>query len=269
MKTFEDRVAVVTGAASGIGRALSERFAAERMRVVMADVDAERLEESVSALAESGAAVIGVPTDVGSAEAVDELAARAVERFGAVHVLCNNAGVSTPGRAWEIGLDDWDWILRVNLWSVIHGIRSFVPRMIERGEPAHIVNTASIAGLLGFSIAPPYIGTKFAVVGLSEVLRHQLTDAGVPIGVSVLCPGTVKTNLGVNSNRFRPSGTTSARTPDATEAPISPDEVAAIVLQAIRDDRFWILTHPEYRELVVQRARAIATDGELVLPPII
>jgi NAD(P)-dependent dehydrogenase (short-subunit alcohol dehydrogenase family) len=187
-----DEVAVVTGAASGIGFALCEAFAAAGMRVVLADVHPAALEAAAERL---GGDVLAVPTDVTSWDAVDELEARAVERFGNVHVLCNNAGVQLPGVTWKFTHAEWEWVLGVNWGGVVHGIRSFVPGMVAHGEPGHIVNTASLGGLIAFPGLAPYTAAKHAVVGLSEVLAHDLHAAGSAISVSVLCPGSVHTSL--------------------------------------------------------------------------
>jgi NAD(P)-dependent dehydrogenase (short-subunit alcohol dehydrogenase family) len=171
MEELHGRVAVVTGAASGIGLALCERFAAEGMRLVMADVDPARLEESVGELKEaSGADVIAVPADAASWDSVEALALRAFAEFGAVHVLCNNAGVTRLAKTWELTLEEWRWVLGVNLDGVFHGIKAFVPRMIEKGEPGHVVNTASVSGLMPYQGVAAYAASKYGAVGLSETL---------------------------------------------------------------------------------------------------
>jgi NAD(P)-dependent dehydrogenase (short-subunit alcohol dehydrogenase family) len=192
MDELDGKVAVVTGAASGIGLALAERFAAEGMRVVMSDVDAARLEQAAASI---DGEVEHLRADVSRREDVEALAARATERFGAVHVLCNNAGVTRPGRGWEFTREQWEWVLGVNLWGVVHGVNAFVPAMIDRGEPAHVVNTASLSGLLAWPQLSLYATTKAAVVGFSESLALDLRAEGAPIGVSVLCPGPTRTSF--------------------------------------------------------------------------
>jgi NAD(P)-dependent dehydrogenase (short-subunit alcohol dehydrogenase family) len=194
MEDLNGKTAVVTGGASGIGSAMAERFAAEGMRLVLADVEPDALEGAVKRLSDTGAEVLAVPTDVADAVAVDTLAEATFDRFGTAHVVCNNAGVVVGGPGWEIPLAEWEWILGVNLWGVIHGIRSFVPRLVEQGE-GHVVNTASIAGLGPLPFSAPYTATKHAVVGISASLFHELALSGSPVGVTVLCPGFLSTNL--------------------------------------------------------------------------
>jgi NAD(P)-dependent dehydrogenase (short-subunit alcohol dehydrogenase family) len=274
MRDLRGKVAVVTGAASGIGRAMAERFAREGMKIVLADVQEGALGEAREAIARSGAEAIAVPTDVAKWEAVDALARRTVEAFGAAHVVCNNAGVAVGGLAWETTQAEWEWTFGVNLWGVVHGVRAFVPRMIAQGE-GHVVNTASVAGL----VAPPgmsaYCATKHAVVGISECLHHDLTIAGhiAKVKVSVLCPGWVKTNIH-ESDRNRPAS--AARPAGAGYSPqqqmmlqmvraaiaggMPPEEVADHVLRAILEERFWILTHPKMKKSVERRVRGIVED---------
>jgi NAD(P)-dependent dehydrogenase (short-subunit alcohol dehydrogenase family) len=262
MKDFGGRVAVVTGGASGIGLAMAQRFSAEGMKVVLADVEEKALDRAVAQLSEGGADVLGVVADVSDAQAVAELRDRALSAYGKVHVVCNNAGVGGGGMLWETSIEDWHWILGVNLWGVVHGIRTFVPLMIEQGEPAHVVNTASIAGLL----SPPGIGiynaTKHAVVALSETLHIELLMRGAPVKVSVLCPAWVRTNI-ADAERNRPEALqprTQALGPEvemvdqamrqviATGMP--PEEVAGQVLEAIRNEQLYVLTHPQFGKIV-------------------
>jgi NAD(P)-dependent dehydrogenase (short-subunit alcohol dehydrogenase family) len=261
MDALAGKVAVVTGAASGIGLGLCERFADEGMRIVMADVDAARLDAAAEQLA-ARADLLAVRTDASRWEDVAELARRAHDRFGAVHVLCNNAGVTRPGVTWEHTLEDWDWVLGVNLRGVIHGIRAFVPAMIERDEPAHVVNTASIGGLVAFPGITIYTASKYAVVGLSEGLLHDLREAGAPVGVSVLCPGPTATLFREHSRQLGPGPTNGEPAPANTGLPAA--EVAAQTVDAIRGDRFWILTHPEYRETIEERHRSLVEGGDAV-----
>lgn len=254
---------MVTGAADGIGYALCRTFAQAGMRIVMADIDGARVGEAAARLgAETGAEVLPVPTDVADWAQVQDLRRRAVERFGPVHVLCNNAGVSLVAPAWEIPLEEFDWMLRVNLWGVLHGIKAFAPGMIEAGEPGHIVNTASIGGLLGFPYIGAYSCSKFAIVGLSESLYLDLRAARAPIGVSVLCPGATATNLAQNTAALRPNGNRAAveDPPDAAKATAA--EVAAQVRTAIEADRFWVLTHPGYEEALRSHHRSIETGED-------
>jgi NAD(P)-dependent dehydrogenase (short-subunit alcohol dehydrogenase family) len=264
MDDLNGKVAVVTGAAGGIGLALCERLAAEGMRVVLADVDAGRLAAAAERL--GSADVLAAPTDVGSWESVRALERAAVERFGAVHVLCNNAGVSLPAkRVWKVGLDDLDWMLRINLWGVVHGIKAFVPGMIERGEPAHVVNTASISGLLGFAAIGGYAASKFAIVGLSESLLHDLRARDAPVDVSVLCPGWTATGLGENSRRLRPEAGADGDMP--ADGALAPEQVADMVVAAIGERRFWILTHPGYADALERRQRTIVGGDEQIVAP--
>jgi NAD(P)-dependent dehydrogenase (short-subunit alcohol dehydrogenase family) len=263
---LRERVAVVTGAAGGIGYALCERFAAEGMHVVLADVSAAAVTTAAERLAaESGAETLAVPTDVTRWEEVDELERRTLERFGAAHVLCNNAGVQMPGKAWEFTRAEWEWLLGVNLGGVVHGIASFLPGMIARGDPGHVVNTASIGGLLAHPRTAMYTASKYAVVGLSETLAHDLAAEGSPIGVSVLCPGGTVSMLRENSAALRPGGEDGRPVPLVTHRDRIPAvDVAAAVVDAIREDRFWILTHPVYNDLILERAAGIVETGALV-----
>jgi NAD(P)-dependent dehydrogenase (short-subunit alcohol dehydrogenase family) len=274
MRELRGKVAVVTGAASGIGRALAERFAREGMRIVLADVEEKPLAEARDALAATGAEAIAVPTDVSHRAQVDTLAARAFDAFGAAHVLCNNAGVVAGGPTWEVALEDWEWVLGVNLWGVVHGMRAFVPRMIAQGE-GHVVNTASIAGILSAPFSAPYCATKHAVVAISECLHHDLetTQAG-KVKVSVVCPAWVKTNI-ADAARNRPPALSratggGARSPQAealdgmlraaVAGGIEPADVAEQVLAAIVEERFWVLTHPKTKKAVERHTRDILED---------
>jgi NAD(P)-dependent dehydrogenase (short-subunit alcohol dehydrogenase family) len=266
MDELRGRVAVVTGGASGIGYALCELFAREGGLVVMSDVAEDRLDEAARQLeAATGTEVLGVQTDVTRWEDVERLAARALERFGAVDVLCNNAGVQRDGYTWEFSLDEWQWVLGVNLWGTIHGIKAFLPAMLERGEPAHAVNTASIGGLVAFPRLAMYAAAKAGVIGLSETLHNDLRERGAPIGVSVLCPGPTMSGLREHSRSLHPGGADDAPISLVTHVERTPaTEVAAQVLDAIRTGRFWVLTHPEYNELIERRFRGLLQTDEVV-----
>jgi NAD(P)-dependent dehydrogenase (short-subunit alcohol dehydrogenase family) len=218
MKEFKDKVAVITGAASGIGRALAERCAHEGMKVVLADVDVDALTATEAALNATGAPVLAVVTDVSKAQDVDALAQRTLSAFGGVHLLCNNACVWAGISAWDTSLSDWEWVLGVNLWGVIHGVHAFVPVMLAQGTAGHIVNTASMAGLLTGRGPAVYRVSKHAVVALSEMLYHQLAQRGAHVKVSVLCPGGVDTQI-LDAARHRP-----AHLPAA--GPLRPEEEA-------------------------------------------
>jgi NAD(P)-dependent dehydrogenase (short-subunit alcohol dehydrogenase family) len=248
---------------------MAERFAAEGMKVVLADVEREALGRVHAALTAAGATALAVPTDVTDAASVEVLATRAIEAFGAVHVLCNNAGVVAGGLIWEVTPADWEWVVGVNLWGVVHGVRTFVPRMLAQDTPCHIVNTASMAGLVSSPLNGIYNVTKFGVVALSETLHYDLGMVGAKIGVSVLCPGWVNTRI-ADAERNRPAALPAvAREPtpqqQAMEAAIRqlladglpPTEVAAHVVRAIREERFYILTHPDWKHMIRRRMEDI------------
>jgi NAD(P)-dependent dehydrogenase (short-subunit alcohol dehydrogenase family) len=253
MKDLSKRVAVVTGAASGIGFAMCERFAADQMSIVMADIEGGPLQEASEKIRSLGVEVLARTVDVSVAAAVEELAIETFATFGATHVLCNNAGVGGGGVQATLSVAEWDWVLGVNLHGVIHGIASFLPRMLASGEEGHIVNTASMAGHLAFAGMGAYNASKYAVVGISESLFAEL--AGTNIGVSALCPGWVNTRIG-ESGRNRPASVPErvARPDDAARsefiaavlaAGLSPMEIANMVHHAITTNRFWIFSHPE------------------------
>lgn len=268
---FAGRVAVVTGAASGIGLGLARGAAARGMRVVVADVDEAALDAAASELADAGADVEAVIVDVSHAADVERLAERAFAAFGGVHLLCNNAGVGAGSSAWTSTYADWEWVLGVNLWGVIHGLRTFVPRMLERGELGHILNTASVAGLLPYFHSAPYQVSKHGVVALSEQLYYSLRHARADVGVSVLCPAWVRTQL-VEHAQVRPADLQSL---DADEPPseadrramaqlqrlvesgIEPSELAEAAFQAIADGTFYIRTETDFDEAIRARMQAI------------
>jgi NAD(P)-dependent dehydrogenase (short-subunit alcohol dehydrogenase family) len=248
-------VAVVTGGASGIGRAMAERFARERAKVVVADIDARALAAVVDSIKARGGEALGVPTDVTDLSSVQALAAAAFEAFGKVSVLCNNAGVALWGGLESATHRDWQWVLGVNLWGVIHGVEAFVPRMIASKEPGHIVNTASMAGLVATRGLGVYNTSKYAVVGLSETLAKDLRP--YQIGVSVLCPMGVATQIR-ESARNRPADLTN-EAPSAVEPvelmgrTLAPAAVAEMVLSAIRANRLYVITHEEGLEALRRR----------------
>jgi len=275
MKDVKDKVAVITGAASGIGRGMAESFVEAGMKVVLSDVDRHALEVTAKMLKDAGADVHAVVTDVSKPEQVEALAKETLKKYGAVHVLCNNAGIGAGGHpSWTSTLDDWKWILGVNLMGVIHGIRTFMPIMIKQDTEAHIVNTASIAGLVLSEGNVPYAATKHAVVAISESMCIELQRGGFRPRMSVLCPGFVNTNI-IDSNRNRPADKGDA-SPIATgpiaevvrqwlqdqiKEGINPRYVGEMVLAAIREERFYILTHPEMNELIEKRMKNIL-EGE-------
>lgn len=260
MENLTEKVAVITGAASGIGRALAEACAQHEMKVVLADVEVAALEIVEDDLRSRGAEVLAVPTDISNEENVANLAEQTMTHFGGVHLLCNNAGVGVGGPIWQATVADWEWVLGVNLWGVVYGIRTFVPLMLQQDEPAHIVNTASIAGLVSTPGLGVYNVTKHGVVTLSETLYQELQAAKSKIGVSVLCPGWVKTRIG-ESARNRPNLTSEAQQEhlggdgmaQAIADGLAPASVAAQVMEAVREQRFYVLTHPDMTPLVEQR----------------
>lgn len=279
MKEFGDRVAVVTGAASGIGRGLAQRFAAEGMKVVLADVEEEALDEAANEIGSEGGTALAVVTDVSRAEDVEALAERTVGEFGGVHVLCNNAGVAVWGTSWEQSPEDWRWVLGVNLWGVIHGLRAFVPIMLKQDSEGHIVNTASVGGLVSAPMQSVYQVSKHGVVTLSESLHHELALMRAKVRVSVLCPLWVDTRI-MDAARNRPhdlpAGGASVPPPvqvmeqlmrQILSRGLSPAEVAAKVVEAIKEERFYILTDSESTEFVRARMENIMAERNPVFDP--
>jgi NAD(P)-dependent dehydrogenase (short-subunit alcohol dehydrogenase family) len=268
MLDLKGKVAVVTGAASGIGNAVATRLAEEGMKVVLADVEEGPLADAEKKLTDAGATVLAVPTDVSKGDQVDALAEKTFATFGTAHVIHNNAGVGAGGPMWTLTEADWQWVLGVNLWGVIHGVRAFVGRMVDQGE-GHVVNTASIAGLTSAPLMGPYNVSKHGVVTLSETLAAELALHGSPVKVSVLCPGWVNTRIH-EADRNRPPELQPDQEADQTMAEMGrqilgnliasglpPSEVASRVLDAIREERFYILTHPDMTPMVRHRMEDI------------
>lgn len=270
MKVLKGKVAAVTGAASGLGRSMALAFAAEGMNVALADVDQEGLLKTQGVVGGYGVRSTTLRVDVSKAAEVEAFAERTVKELGAVHVVCNNAGVSPLGSVWENTLADWQWILGVNLWGVIHGVRAFAPRLIAQNE-GHVVNTASVAGLISPPGSGAYNVTKHAVVTLSESLYHDLRERGSDVGVSVLCPAYVPTRI-TESERNRPRELLVSEKSDQTLAreamlrkavasgKISADQVAQAVVAAVKEERFYILTHPRIKGAIRARMEDILEE---------
>ena len=275
MQEFAGKVAVITGAASGIGLALTEKCLDEGMQVVMADIEAPALDKAAGKLREQGHnSILTVPTNVAILEQIEALCQKTTDQFGEVHLLFNNAGVGGGGNSWQATSKDWEWVLGVNLYSVIHALRVFVPQMSAQGNHCHIVNTASVAGLLGGVTNATYAVTKHGVVALTEILYRDLDQQGLPIGCSVLCPGLINTNI-LTSGRNRPAAQVNQQpdpVPNAqqTEAftqfaamlqqGMPTSEVADIVFNGIREERLYIQTHDSFNEAILHRAQNIM-DG--------
>lgn len=275
MEHFQDKVAVITGAASGFGRAFARKGAQLGMKLVLADIDGEALSDVVEALAATGADVIGLPTDVSNGADVEALARRALDAYGKVHLLFNNAGVGASGFIWEMSANDWSWVFGVNVMGVAHGVRVFTPIMLRQDEPAHIVNTASVAGL----ISPPSMGvynaSKHAVVSLTETLYHDLRRVGAKVSCSVLCPAFVPTAI-AEAERARPACWRNESSPSASQllatrelrkavraGRLSATDIAEAAYDAVRADRFYVVTHPS----IMASVHARHEDIEQLRPP--
>ena len=268
MKELKGKVAAVTGAASGLGRALALAFADEGMHVALGDV--AETSDIFAAVEAKGVSALAMKVDVSKPHEVEAFAELIDKDLGGAHVVCNNAGVSPLGAAWETSLDDWRWIVDVNLWGVIHGVRSFVPRLLKRNE-GHVVNTASVAGIINPPGSSAYNVTKHAVVALSETLHHDLRERGSAVGVSVLCPAYVPTGI-ADSERNRPAGMqATVKTKEmlareqmlkkaVSSGRLSADDVAKAVVQAIKEERFYILTHPRIKGAIGARMEDILND---------
>jgi NAD(P)-dependent dehydrogenase (short-subunit alcohol dehydrogenase family) len=273
MQELKDRVAVITGGASGIGLAMAKRFAREGMKLVLADVEEDALRKVEQEFRKAGVPVLAIRTDVSRSHDVERLAEKTLATFGAVHLVCNNAGVAPGGVVWESTVADWEWVLGVNVWGIIHGVRVFVPIMLRQDTPCHIVNTASVAGLLSVPGMGIYCVSKHAVVTLSECLHHDLTERGSKIGVSLLCPAFVPTGI-VDSERNRPAllrNPSRARTPEdqareeqmrhaVQSGRVSAEMVADMVLDAIRKERFYIFTHPRIKPAIQSRMEDVLNE---------
>lgn len=271
MQDFEGKTAVVTGAGSGIGYALAERFAEARMQVVLADIQADALEQAVERLRARQAEVIGVHVDTMLKTSVENLAQKAIEAYGKVHVLCNNAGVASTAGAnravWEVPQGDWDWVMGVNFNGVLYGVQTFVPHMLEHGEPSHIVNTASLAGLL--PSGGTYGVSKHGVLVLTETLCNDLKSRGTQIGASVLCPGFVNTQI-ADAERNRPTGLGTGASEETERMAITrmmlqqgtpPSEIAQSVFEAIEQDQLYVLPHPQWDPIVRGRVESVLARG--------
>jgi len=264
---FRGRVAVVTGGGNGIGAGLAAAFAGRGAKVVLADLDPDAMERTAAPLRAGGAEVLCVRTDVGDRASVEALAQATVDRFGAVHVVCNNAGIALFGRMMDATHADWEYTMRVNFWGVVHGVEAFVPRLVRQNQGGHVVNTASMAGLTGMEWLGVYCASKFAVVGLTESLQRELRHHG--IGVSVLCPMIVETDINRNSVRMRPDALRNPGDPTDLESiptdvsgamkggTIPVAEVVRRVVRAIERNDLYVLTHPEQRTFLERRHRRL------------
>lgn len=257
METIEGRVAVVTGASSGIGFACAKAFASGGCRLVIASQNADRLRKAEAELADFGADVLAVPTDVEQRADVERLAERTLEHYGAVHVLVNNAGVYAPGYAWEVSREDWEWVIGVNLWGPVHGIQVFTPHLLAQDE-AHIVNVASAGGLMTAPCHSPYSASKHAIVGLSKSLRAEFAMKQARVGVTLVCPGGVETNITSQLETTGPGGKPRVSAEMAPEVSaifdaidetvdtgIPSDDVGAMILRAVLENEFWVLPNAE------------------------
>jgi short-subunit dehydrogenase len=275
MKDFKNKVAVITGAANGIGKELAKDAALRGMKVVIADIDSENLDKVKVELEKLGAEVLSLIIDVTEYEQVEKLAKETIEKFGAVDLLFNNAGVVVPGKIWELPLKDVDYIMQSNLYSIVYGLRAFVPIMLKQDTPCHIVNVASAAGLITSPSMPTYHMTKFGNVGLSESVNYQLQEMGSKIKMSVFCPGFIQTDLHncdkrrtekfkIDENPYYTSesyysGLKQSDFVIKTGMPI--DSIGMSVFQGIEDENFYILTHPQYNPIIGLRAKTIL-DGK-------
>ncbi len=280
MKELANRVAWITGAASGIGLALAHRLAAEKMKLVLVDIEEGPLREAEAALRAAGATTLAVTADVGNGASMEAAAKRALDQFGVVHLIVNNAGVGGGGGPmWKLTEADWKWALDVNLWGVLHAIRLLVPPLLASGEEGHVLSTASIAGLTSTPFMGPYTASKHAVVAISECLAKELELAAAKVGVSVLCPGFVKTKI-ASSHRNRPAALASTGSDTSADGKkiaavldqlvssgIAPETIAEACVDAIRAPRFYVLTHPEMKPQIEHRMRQILDEKQPGVDP--
>lgn len=274
MYDVSGKTAVITGAASGIGLGMAWSFAEAGMALTLADIDEQRLATAVDALTDAGHRAVGVRTDVRHQSEIEALRDAALGEYGAVHVVANNAGIGIGGAADEMSLEDWQWTIDVDLWSVVHGVRAFLPVLKEQGE-GHITATSSMAGLTCGPVLGAYHVAKHGVVALMDTVRIELKTAGSPVRASVLCPGPINTDIVHSSARHRDDEDTADMTDQAATAEqafmssltdtlaegMDPGDVGDLVLDAVRNERFWVLTHPGWSLAAVQRrVDAIAAD---------
>lgn len=272
MKQFKDRIAVVTGGASGLGRAMALRFAREGMKIVLADIEQDTLAATVKEFRNAGHETTGIRCDVSRGEEVEQLAEQTIKAYGGAHIVCNNAGVAPGGKVWEHTTKEWEWALGVNVWGVIHGVRVFTPILLKQGVEGHIVNTASVAGLLSLPGMGMYCLTKHAVVTLSESLHHDLVEQGDKVRCSVLCPAYVPTRIS-DSERNRPAHLRDDRHKSDDDlkrdellrhavqsGKISAEQVADKVFDSIRDQRFYILPHQKIKPSIETRLQDILLE---------
>jgi NAD(P)-dependent dehydrogenase (short-subunit alcohol dehydrogenase family) len=273
MQDVTGRVAVVTGGASGIGRGMCRAFAGAGMRVMVADLDAARIDATVNELREGGAEAAGATCNVAQLEEVEALAQTTLDTFGTVHVLCNNAGIGIPTPTHNLKLEDWRWIIDVDLWGPIYGVKVFLPIIEAQGE-GHINATSSMAGLIANGVMGAYNVAKHGVVALMATLERDLRGRHSPVRASVLCPGPINTDISRHSVQYRPSRAKPARDganegrvargiQDALSQGMDPNEVGQLVLDAVRSERFWVLTHPRWTRALDRQLQALEDDGSL------
>lgn len=270
MKNFEGKVAVVTGAASGIGLATANKFADSGMKVVLADIEQVALDAAVKSITDKGQVAIGLNTDVSDQKQIERLAEATMDTYGSVNVVHNNAGVVRAGTIEELTIADWEWVLGVDLWSVIYGVKTFLPLIKQAGE-GHIINTASTAGFASSENIGPYNVAKFGVVAMTETLKLQLNTEKSAIGASVLCPGAIDTQI-AESHRNRTEKTemtpTEQQFRDRAGAMLSeglkPSQVADMIVEAIVDNKFWIITHPTWGPILKARVEGMFSSGDLI-----
>jgi NAD(P)-dependent dehydrogenase (short-subunit alcohol dehydrogenase family) len=276
LQDLKGKVAVITGGASGIGLAMAEAFGAEGMKLVIADIEADRLEAAVAELRAKSFEAIGFRTDVSRYEDIEALAQATLAAFGKVHVVCNNAGVSITGPTWKMSLDDWRWVYDVNFWGLVHGIKAFTPILIEQGEPGHIINTASEAAFLGIGEHAPYCSSKAAAVSMSLALYSELVAANTQVGVSVVCPGMVDTHIH-RSWRNRPGDDRPWSDRERADAPrrsstdafqargVPPAQIARLTLEALKANRFYVFNTEHWRDMIRQQRNIVLSDEN---PPV-